>query len=104
MQLSPAEVVQAINQQRAVVFDLRSAESFAEGHLADSINITQEKIDAEIARLKKPAEQTVVLVSERGLSTRELVNQLKQAKVQQICELKGGVQAWRDEQLPLIKS
>ncbi|RLA14326.1 MAG: hypothetical protein DRQ60_00345 [Gammaproteobacteria bacterium] len=103
-QATPAQVVQMINQENAVVLDLRSEEKFAAEHLAGSKNVTAENYEAAVRKIKKPEQQPVVLVSERGVATAALAKQLKQSGIQRLFELKGGVSGWRDEQLPLEKS
>lgn len=101
---TPAEVVQMLNQQQARVFDLRGEEKFAAGHLADSRHVTTDNLAVLIKKVTRPDEQPVVLVSERGVATTAVVKQLKAAGFQRIYELKGGVDAWREAQLPLVKS
>jgi len=103
-QATPAQVVQMLNQEQAVVFDLRGEESFAAEHLSGAHNVSAGNLAATVKKVAKPDHQPVVLVSERGVATAALVKQLKQAGIQRIYELKGGVQGWRDEQLPLVKS
>ena len=101
---TPAEVVQMLNQQQASVFDLRGEEKFAAGHLADSRHVTADNLAAVIGKVTRPEQQPVVLVSERGVATTAVVKQLKAAGFERIYELKGGVDAWREAQLPLVKS
>ncbi|MDF1818853.1 MAG: rhodanese-like domain-containing protein [Immundisolibacteraceae bacterium] len=101
---TPAQVVQMLNREQALILDLRSETGFDDGHIAGSINVTADNMEAALRKVTRPADQPVVLVTDRGVKTAPVIKELKQADVKRIVEIKGGVQAWRDEQLPLIKS
>ncbi len=101
---TPAQLVTLINQEKAVLFDLRGAEQFAAGHLADSRNVSAADLPDVVAMLAESDQPLIVLVCDRQAPGAAVAKQLKQAGIKKVYELKGGVDAWRDEQLPLVKS
>ena len=56
-----------INNENALVIDLRDRESFKKGHIIDSINATAE--DFEQPKMNKYKNKTIILVCARGLQS-----------------------------------
>lgn len=102
-QATPAQIVQVINQHKAQVIDLRSDLAFAEGHLIGAVNLVDDQLEAGIKKLKL-SDKPVVLVTDIRGSTAAAAKVLKAAEVSKIYQLKGGLQSWTDEQLPLVTS
>ncbi|MBL4621857.1 MAG: rhodanese-like domain-containing protein [Immundisolibacteraceae bacterium] len=103
IQATPAQIVQVINQDKAQVIDLRSNLAFAEGHLIGAVNLVDDQLEAGIKKLKL-ADKPVILVADIRGSTGAATKMLKIAEVSKIYQLKGGLQSWSDEQLPLVTS
>ena len=98
----PAQVVQAINREKAVVLDLRDEESFAQGHLFGAKNVDVTRLDEQGLRgLGIGSDDPVILVTGPRDSTGPLVKLLKAYGVPTIYQLKGGIQSWKDDNLPL---
>ena len=103
IQANPSQIVQVINQSKAQVIDLRSDLAFKEGHLIGAVNLVDDQLAAGIKKLKL-SEKPVVLVADIRGSTSAAAKILKAADVAQVYQLKGGVQSWTDEHLPLVTS
>ena len=103
IQANPSQIVQVINQSKAQVIDLRSNLAFKEGHLIGAVNLTDDQLAAGLKKLKL-SEKPVVLVADIKGSTGAAAKILKAADVAQIYQLKGGIQSWTDEHLPLVTS
>ena len=98
--LSTALAVKAINNGSAVV-DVRPAEQFAKGHIVDASNIPHDQLDNAKDKLAKNKKGTV-LVCENGLRSSECANRLRNAGIDNVFSLKGGVTAWQQENLPIV--
>ena len=101
--LSPTEATIWINRRKAHVLDLRTEESFKNGHLPGSKRISPADFVAGIEKLKLDRKQPVVLVCESGERSRKLVAETQKMGFAEVGALDGGVQAWQASALPLVK-
>lgn len=100
-ELSPQSAVDMINNESAVIIDLRDKESFKNGHIIDSINVTIE--DFEQAKMNKYKNKPLILVCARGLQTPAAAAKLHTQGYNALV-LAGGIAAWQTADLPLVKS
>ena len=97
--LSPAMAVRIINEGGAFV-DVRDSEQFAAMHIIDAHNISEKQIKANddvLDRFKK----AIVLVCDNGGRSGECATKLRNNGLDRVYSLKGGIQAWQQENLPL---
>ncbi|MBA4696507.1 MAG: rhodanese-like domain-containing protein [Legionella sp.] len=99
--LSPHAVVHSINQENAIVIDLRSKEVFANGHITDAIQASIDDFDQP--RFKKYKTRPVILVAGKELQMDSLIKTLRGKEYKQLMTLAGGIEAWQAAGLPLIK-
>src|ERR1700738_3035713 len=98
--VSPQDVVRLMNQG-AVVIDLRPAEAFATGHVAGARAVSGEQILTAGDTLKKQKEKVLVVYDDTGSLGASAVRQLAAQGFTKAFNLKGGIAAWRGENLPL---
>jgi len=101
--LSPTEATIWINRRKAHVLDLRSEEAFKAGHLPGAKFANVADLTAAIEKLKLDRKNPLVLVCETGVQSRKLVAQAQKLGFVEVGALDGGVQAWKDSALPLVK-
>lgn len=92
-----------INQQNAKVIDVRSSESYKQGHIANAVNIPLEKMKAGTAKLDNFKTRNVVVYCQVGRSSMEACKLLSDAGVESVFNLQGGINQWLSEKLPLTK-
>ena len=102
--LTPAAATLLVNRQKAVVIDVRTAEEFATGHIARSRNIVANQIPEGLAGLKLDKSAPVILVCASGRRTVPLIGKLKKAGYSEVFSLDGGLKAWSDAGLLLVKA
>ncbi len=100
--LSPHDVIRLMNQG-ALVVDLRKPEDFAIGHLAGARAMTGEQILKANDTLKKYKEKVVVVYDDSGSLSASATRQLTAQGFTKAFNLRGGLVAWRAENLPLSK-
>lgn len=100
-ELTPQAAVNLINHDDAIVFDLREAEAFRNGHIIDAIRVTASDFNEQ--RMDKYKTKPLILVCARGLQSGPLATQLKQKGFEQPMVLAGGISAWQTAALPLVK-
>jgi rhodanese-related sulfurtransferase len=101
--LSPTEATIWINRRKAYVLDLRSEEAFKVGRLPGAKLINPAEISAAIEKLKLDRKNPLVLVCETGSHSRKALAEVKKLGFVDVGTLDGGVQAWKQAALPLVK-
>jgi rhodanese-related sulfurtransferase len=101
--LQPSELTHLINREDAAVIDVRDNQAFAKGHIIGSINIPHIKMDASIEKIKKYQDRPIVLVCGNGQTASQEGIKLKNKGFEKIYCLSGGLTAWKEAGLPLIK-
>jgi rhodanese-related sulfurtransferase len=101
--VSPQEAVRLLNQG-AFVIDLRSAEVFAAGHVSGARQMSGEQILKAAETLKKQKEKVVLVYDDNGSLGASAVRQLVAQGFTKAFNLRGGITAWRAENLPLTKA
>lgn len=97
--ISPGMTVRLINDGGAVV-DVRETDKYQDSHIIDSHNISEEKISDDATVLDR-FRKTIILVCDSGGSSAQCAARLRKTGQDQVYSLKGGLQAWREENLPI---
>jgi len=101
--VSPEELIRLMNQG-ALVLDLRPQEQYQAGHLAGARQMNGEQILKAGDTLKKHKEKTVVVYDESGSLSGPAVRQLTSQGFTRAFALRGGLTAWRADNLPLSRA
>jgi rhodanese-related sulfurtransferase len=100
--VSPMQTVQLMNKG-ALVIDLRAQEAFAAGHIGEARNIAAADLSGQAESLKRYKDKPVVVCCDTGSVSAGAVRQLASLGFTQVANLRGGLQAWRQDNMPLIK-
>ena len=101
--VSPAEATRLINQQDAVVIDIRDVAEYKKGHILNARNIPLAQLDKQLEPLRANQDKPLVICCNTGVSAVAYANQLKKAGFNQVHVLQGGIAAWSEANLPLEK-
>jgi len=99
--VEPQAAVKLINAD-AVVLDLRSADSFALGHIVNAKNIPFDELEANQDKIDKFKSKPILAVCNAGVTSTRAVKSLRKAGVENVYGLKGGITAWTQASLPLV--
>lgn len=100
-ELPPAQAIPWINDDDTVIIDISPVADFNKGHIVNSRNIPASRLakpDAEIEKLK---DKKLLVVCKNGVTAVGAANSLKKMGAEQVAVLKGGMSAWRSDQLPV---
>ncbi len=100
--VAPSEAIRLMNSGAALV-DLRPANQFKDGHIAGARNLPGDQIGADPKSLEKLAARTVVLYCDDGATTGAAQRTLTRAGARNVFSLRGGLSAWKQENLPVVK-
>ncbi len=98
--LTPAEAVRAINDG-GVVVDVRGTSTFEQGHIIDAVNVPLSEMEQKIGSLQKHKNGTLLVCCDNGLTAGKAAGLLREQGFPAVTTLKGGLNAWRQEGLPL---
>ena len=96
------DVVQKMNQENAILIDIRSNDLFKAAHIAQARNISQAELESKAANLAK--DKPIVVVCEHGRNAPKAVATLRKLGFEQLFTLEGGLQGWIQAGLPVKKS
>ncbi|MBI4357328.1 MAG: rhodanese-like domain-containing protein [Gammaproteobacteria bacterium] len=101
--LAPLFAVQLINQKDVLILDLRSQAEFEKGSLIHTEHLSLQNLERELARLTRNKEKPILLITDMGQSLKEATQLLKKAGQTELYTISGGLEAWQNAQLPLVK-
>jgi rhodanese-related sulfurtransferase len=101
--VSAQELVQLVNNDGAIVVDLRDKAEFEAGHIVDSINIPFAAIETRMDELNPHKDKPIVLACKMGQHSGSAGTQLRKAGFEQVSRLRGGIADWRAQNLPVVK-
>lgn len=102
--VTPAEVVQLMNREKAVVVDIGGADEFAAGHVVGAKHLPLDELEAKLPGAVKNKATPVVLVCASGARSKRAVAVAKKLGYENARSLNGGMGAWRSANLPVEKS
>lgn len=100
--VGPMDAVRLLNQG-ALLLDVRSQAEFDAGHILDARHVPQEQLAGSAETLRKYKDKVVIACCESGMRSGAATRALQAQGFTRVVNLKGGLQAWRAENLPLVK-
>ena len=100
--VSAQEAIQLMNRG-ALMIDLRPQEQYAAGHVSGARRMDGEQILKGGDLLKKHKQKPLIVYCDRGSLAGAAVRQLRAQGFAQAVVLRGGLTAWRAENLPVEK-
>ena len=97
--LSTVMAVRLINDGGSVV-DIRDSKKFTNAHIIDAHNIVEKELTQDTSLLDK-FKKTILLVCDNGGRSGECATRLRKGGIDRVYSLKGGLQAWQQENLPV---
>jgi rhodanese-related sulfurtransferase len=101
--LSAADATQLINRRNAVVIDVRSAEEFGKGHLPQARHLQFDELKSKVGQVAKNKNTPVLLVCQTGAHSAKAQSVLKEAGYAEVFTLQGGVNAWQQAGMPVVR-
>lgn len=101
--VNPASLTALINREDAQVIDVSAIADFDKGHIVGSKNIVLSQIAPDNKVLVKAKDLPVVLVCRTGVQSADASRKLVKAGFSKVFWLDGGLAAWQQADLPLVK-
>lgn len=101
--ISPSELVRLMNQENAVIVDLRDTAEYENGHVTAALNIPYSSLQSRMMELEKFKQRPVVMTCKMGTQSGQAGTVMKKAGFANVMKLKGGMMEWQRENLPLVR-
>ena len=101
--LRPAQLTTLLNHDDALLVDLSPAGDFEKGHIAGARNIAPGQFDPEHKQLAKARDLPVVVTCRSGQASLAAAARLRKAGFNRVHWLDGGIAAWQQANLPLVR-
>jgi rhodanese-related sulfurtransferase len=101
--LDPQTATGMINRQDALVVDVRPTADYSKGHIINSTNIPMNGFSKQISTLEKYRDKPVIVSCRSGAQSSQACSQLRKAGFKEVYNLRGGILAWQNANLPLSR-
>jgi rhodanese-related sulfurtransferase len=93
-----------VNQQDAVLVDVRETKEYDGGRLPKAVHIPLSQLDTRVGELAKHSGRPVIAYCATGMRSRSAGAALAKAGFKEVYNLNGGFRAWKDAGLPVEKA
>jgi len=100
--VSPTEAVRLMNDG-AVLVDVRSMNQFKDGHISGARSLPGDQIAEGAKALDKFRDKTVITCCDSGIASGAAARKLTELGFKQVYNLRGGLAAWRQDNLPVTR-
>lgn len=101
--LSVQQATQFINHRNATVIDLRTVAEYGQGHLPQARHVAWDALSSKVMKIAKNKAHPVLLTCQTGRRSHKALAVLKQAGYTEVFVLQGGLAAWQQAGMPVIK-
>ncbi|NOT17231.1 MAG: rhodanese-like domain-containing protein [Sulfuriferula sp.] len=99
-EVDATEAVRLINHENALILDVREANEFSSGHIANAKHIPGGQLANSLKTLEKHKDQTIVVNCRSGARSAMACGVLRKNGFTKVYNLKGGIVAWQNANLP----
>ena len=101
--LKPEEFKKVLEQKKYILVDVRSAEEFATGHIKGAVNLDYFRSDFPKKMMEFVEEEAIMVYCQAGGRSERTANKLSQNGFTLVYDLKGGINAYKDAGLEIVK-
>ena len=102
-QLDPTAAIRLMNNDDAVVLDVREAADFNNGHIKNAKNIPLSSLKSQLDSLVKDKNTPVLAYCRSGNISGKASRILKSSGFSNVHNIAGGILSWQEANLPLTK-
>ena len=98
------QLVHLVNNENALVIDVRDKSEYDQGHIVDSINIPFSSLEGRLSELEKHKERPLVVACKMGQHSGSAGTMLRKNGFENVSRLTGGLADWRGQNMPVVKA
>ena len=102
--VSPSAAIRLMNSDEdALIVDIRAAAEFKSGHIKGAKNTPLNELSSAIDSYADYKNKAVLIYCNSGATATRAIKLLKKAGFGKINNLEGGIAAWKEANMPLVK-
>jgi rhodanese-related sulfurtransferase len=101
--VDPARATDLINHEDAVVVDVRPMADFNQGHIIGAINIPSNGFANQLKQLERHKAKPIIVSCRSGAQSAQACATLRKAGFEKVHNLRGGILAWQNANLPVTR-
>jgi len=101
--IGPVDATLMLNHENAIMIDMRNDKDYKTGHIVNAVHLP-ECDESTMGRLEKFRERPLIVYCRSGQQSAGVCNRLRKQGFEPVYNLKGGVLAWQNANLPLSRS
>ncbi|MEO5342548.1 MAG: rhodanese-like domain-containing protein [Gammaproteobacteria bacterium SHHR-1] len=101
--VDPSGATELINNEEALVIDVRPAADFNKAHIINARNIPMSGFAGQIDSLRKYQERPLILSCNSGAQSASACRILRKAGFSRVFNLRGGILAWQNANFPVSR-
>ena len=101
--VGPLEASRLMSHEDAVVLDVREDSEYRQGHIANAVHIPLSQLENRLDELKKYEGRPLVLCCRSGNRSGKAARLLRKHGFGTVKDLAGGMLAWENAQLPVVR-
>ena len=102
-EITPAEAVTLINQEEALVLDVREADEHGQGSIIHAKHVALSTLQQKADSLSQNKDRPILVFCKTGNRSSRACRILAGRHYTRVFGLKGGITAWTSDQLPVVK-
>jgi rhodanese-related sulfurtransferase len=99
--IEPSEATQLLNHQGAVILDIREDAEYQQGYILNSVHIPLRQLQQQLKALEKYKTKPIITICNSGSRSAQATSLLHKNGFENVYNLKGGILAWKNANLPL---
>lgn len=92
-----------INNQNAVVIDVRPSSDFNNGHIINAKNIPMSSFNSQIDKLQKHKNKPIIISCRSGAQSASACRMLRKQGFENVFNLTGGILSWQSANFPISR-
>ncbi len=101
--VGPNDAIRMLNHENAVMIDMRKLEDYQAGHIVNAVHLPGSD-DSGMGKLEKFRKRPLIVCCRSGQTSNAICSKLRKQGFEPVYNLKGGLLAWQNANLPLSKS
>jgi len=101
--LPPDEVVRLINYENALLFDVRGSAEYDAGHILRAVHATPESLLGKALGMESDKSRWIVVCGQGAADATHAARPLVRQQYRNVVCLRGGMLAWKEAGLPLVR-
>jgi rhodanese-related sulfurtransferase len=103
-EIKPAEVVQLLNHNDAIVIDVRDDKEYSEGHILNAVHVPLGVLEGRLNELEKYRARHVIVACNAGQQSARAGMIMQKQGFTNLYKLAGGMRAWQSAHLPVTRN